>query len=321
MAGNSADTGRSVTSKVVSILLTFTDGNVQSLTEIARLAGLPVSTAHRLVTELAAWGVLERTDDAHYRPGVPLRVIGGQTVHPAGLHERARRVMEDVVTATRANVRLAVLEGLEVAYTEKLVGHRPVSIFAGEATLPAHATAMGKALLAFSPPSVVDALLERGLERFTPYTLTTPDRLRRALAVIRLTRVALCRWELELGSAAVAVPVFGGGGTVVAALELKVRDLRSDLHTLQPALVVAARCLSRELATGQPFGQFAGATERRPGATGFIPDGYGTGRVYGPVAAGARSAPTVGYLNGTGGSGLRTVPRRLDTVSRKSGSD
>jgi len=314
MAGNSADTGRSVTSKVVSILLTFTDGNVQSLTEIARLAGLPVSTAHRLVTELAAWGVLERTDDAHYRPGVPLRVIGSQAVHAASLHERARRVMEDVVTATRANVRLGVLEGLEVAYTEKLVGHRPVSIFAGDATLPAHATAMGKALLAFSPPAVVDSLLERGLERFTPYTLTTPDRFRRALAVIRLTRVALCRWELELGAAAVAVPVFGGGGTVVAALELKVRDLRSDLHTLQPALVVAARCLSRELATCQPFGQFSAAAERRSGTGGggFTGDGYGSGRSYGPVPAGQRSGQSVGYLNGTGGSSLRAMSRRSD---------
>jgi DNA-binding IclR family transcriptional regulator len=266
MAGNSADTGRSVTSKVVSILLTFTDGNVQSLTEIARLAGLPVSTAHRLVTELAAWGVLERTDDAHYRPGVPLRVIGGQAGPAAGLHERARRVMEDVVTATRANVRLGVLEGSSVAYTEKLVGHRPVSVSAGDATVPAHATAMGKALLAFSAPAVLDTVLERGLERFTPYTLTSPDQLRRALSVIRLTRVALCRWEFELGVAAVAVPVFGGGGTVVAALELRVRDLRHDLHTLQPALIVAARCLSRELATGQPFGLFSTAPDRRADA-------------------------------------------------------
>jgi DNA-binding IclR family transcriptional regulator len=311
MAGNSADSGRSVTSKVVSILLTFTDGNVQSLTEIARLAGLPVSTAHRLVTELAAWGVLERTDDAHYRPGVPLRMIGSQTVHAAGLHERARRVMEDIVTATRANVRLGVLEGLEVAYTEKLVGHRPVSIFAGDATLPAHATAMGKALLAFSPPAVVDTLLDQGLERYTPYTLTTPDRLRRALAVIRLTRVALCRWELELGVSAVAVPVFAGGGTVVAALELKVRDLRSDLHTLQPALVVAARCLSRELATSQPFGQLSPAVERRVGAGALTGDGYGTGRTYSPFPAGQRPSQAGGYLNGTGGS-LRSVPRRLD---------
>jgi DNA-binding IclR family transcriptional regulator len=256
MAGNSTDSGRSVTSKVVSILLTFTDGNVQSLTEIARLAGLPVSTAHRLVTELAAWGVLERTDDAHYRPGVPLRMIGGQAPHLPNLQERARRVMEDVATATRSDVRLGVLEGLEVGYTEKPAGHRPASTVSADGALPAHATAMGKALLAFSPPSVVDALLDRGLERFTPYTLTTPDRLRRALSVIRLTRVALCRWELELGVAAVAVPVFGGGGTIVAALELKVRDLRGDLHRMQPALVIAARCLSRELAMSQPFGHF-----------------------------------------------------------------
>ena len=57
MAGNSAEPGRSVTSKVVAILLTFHDGNEHSLTEIARLTCLPVSTAHRLVTELAGWGV------------------------------------------------------------------------------------------------------------------------------------------------------------------------------------------------------------------------------------------------------------------------
>ena len=263
MAGNSAESGRTVASKVVSILLTFTDGNVQSLSEIARLAGLPISTAHRLVGELAAWGVLERTDDAHYRPGVPLKLIGGQAARSASLYERARRVMEDVATATRAPVRLGVLDGLSVVYTEKGVGHRPVTPLCRTEPLPAHATAMGKALIAFSPPAVVDALLERGLERYTPYTLTTADRLRRALAVTRLTRVAVSRWELELGASAISVPVFGGGGTVVAALELKVRDLRSDLHTLQPALVVAARCLSRELATSQPVGRPAVFPERR----------------------------------------------------------
>ena len=264
MAGNSSDSGRSVTSKVVSILLTFTDGNVQSLTEIARLAGLPVSTAHRLVTELAAWGVLERTDDAHYRAGISLRVIGGQAFHLPGLHERARRVMEDVVTATRTDVRLGVLEGRKVGYAEKLVGHRPVSMF-GAALLPAHATAMGKALLAFSPAVVVESVLAQGLERFTPHTLTNPEQFRRALAVIRLTRVAISRWELEQGCAAVAVPVFGGGGMVVAALELKVRNLRTDLQMMRPALVVAARGLSRELATGQPFGPLALVAERPSG--------------------------------------------------------
>jgi DNA-binding IclR family transcriptional regulator len=253
MAGNSTEAGRSVTSKVISILLTFTDGSSQSLTEIARLAGLPISTAHRLVNELVAWGLLERTDDGHYLTGVPLRVIG--SVHPgqaSSLHERARRVMEDVAAATRTSVRLGVLDGSGVGYIEKAVGHRPVSTFSEDRVLPAHATAMGKALLAFSPMAVVDATIARGLDRYTPYTLTTPDRLRRALSVTRLTRVALSRWEFELGVSTVAVPVFAGGGTVVAALELRVRDLRTELRVLQPVLTVAARGLSRELATSRP---------------------------------------------------------------------
>jgi DNA-binding IclR family transcriptional regulator len=243
-----------VTSKVVSILLTFADSDVQSLTEIARLAGLPVSTAHRLVAELAAGGVVERTDDAHYRAASPLKVIGSQAVQPAGLHERTRRVMEDVCAATRTDVRLGVLDGFSIAYTEKFVGHSPVSAFSANESLPAHATAMGKALLAFSPPQLVDTLIERGLERYTKYTLVTGERLRQALDITRLTRIALCRWELELGAAAIAAPIFDECGRVLAAIELRVRDLRQDLHTMRPALTVAAGCLSRELAAGRPFG-------------------------------------------------------------------
>jgi DNA-binding IclR family transcriptional regulator len=254
VSGNSTDAGRSVTSKVVSILLTFTDGNVQSLTEIARLAGLPVSTAHRLVAELAAGGVVERTDDAHYRAGPSLKVIGNRATQASGLPERARRVMEDLSAATRADVRLGVLDGFSVAYIEKIVGHRPVSDFAANEPLPAHATAMGKALLAFAPPRLVDEFLAGGLARYTPFTLTSQERFRQALNITRMTRTALCRWELELGLASIAAPVLGDGGVAVAAIELRVRDLRHDLHTMQPALNVAAGCLSRELTVGRVVG-------------------------------------------------------------------
>jgi DNA-binding IclR family transcriptional regulator len=249
VAGNSADSGRSVTSKVVGILLAVTDGGAHSLTDIARLAGLPVSTAHRLATELAGWGVLERLEDGRYQVGQPLQAIGSRSIQPATLHERARRVMEDLSLAAHTTVRLGVLTDLEVAYLEKQVDRRPVSTFSTTTPLPAHATALGKALLAFSPPATVERVIAAGLPGYTPYTLTAPDRFRRALAVTRLTRVATSRWELELGTSGVAVPVFGPGGTVLAALELNVRDLRTELRLLQPALTVAARSLSRELST------------------------------------------------------------------------
>jgi len=270
VAGNSAETGRSVTSKVVAILMTFTDGSVHSLTEIARLAELPISTAHRLASELTARGALDRTEDGSYQVGLPLRMIGTRAHSPPNIQERAPRVMEDLAAATRTTVRLGIFEDLEVAYIEKAPGHRPVTMFNSAATLPAHATALGKALLAFTSTGVVDLVISRGLRAYTPYTLTTPDRFRRALAVTRLTRVAVSRWELDLGVSTVAAPVFGAGGQVMAALELRVRDLRCDLQIVQPVLMVAARSLSRELATSPRLTRFAVAPDRRldghPGA-------------------------------------------------------
>ena len=76
MAGNSTEPGQSVISRVSAILLTFTDSDVRSLTEISRLAGIPVSTAHRLSRELENWNLLERDDDGRYHVGSPLRGIG-----------------------------------------------------------------------------------------------------------------------------------------------------------------------------------------------------------------------------------------------------
>jgi DNA-binding IclR family transcriptional regulator len=248
MSGNSADAGRSVTSKVIAILLTFSDGNVYSLTEIARRTGLPISTTHRLAQEMAAWGMLERAEDGQYRIGMQLKAIASQAAPmPPSLHERARRVLEDLAAASpRSTVRLGVLEGLEVAFIEKAEGNHPVSMVFETTSLPAHATAMGKALLAFSSPQVVDAVIAKGLPRYTPFTLTSPERLRRALATIRLTRVAVSRRELDLAASAVAVPAFGAGGGVAAALELTVADPQ-DFRLVQPPLIVAARSLSREL--------------------------------------------------------------------------
>ena len=257
MAGNSIEPGRSVTSKVVAILLTFNDGNEHSLTEIARLTCLPVSTTHRLVTELAGWGVLERTDESRFRVGLPIKAIGSRRSYTPAIVESARRVLEDLVTVAQTSARLGILTDTGVAYMEKYRDHSPVTTFAQTPRLPAHATALGKALLAFSSAEMVDRIIADGLERYTQNTLTDPEGLRQSLASIRLSRVAISRWELEPGVSAVAAPVFGSGGMAVAALELTVPDLRSDLQMASSVLIVAARGLSRELAARRPAGCFA----------------------------------------------------------------
>jgi DNA-binding IclR family transcriptional regulator len=265
MAGNSAESGRSVTSKVTSILLAFTEGSEHSLTEIAKLTGLPISTAHRLTAELTSWRLLEHTADGRYRAGLPLRMIGSTDRCLPSLAERAPCVLEDLSQATRSRARLGVLQDLEVAYIEKSPGPAPSTLFTPAARLPAHPTAMGRALLAFSPPQVVELTILNGLRAYTRNTVISPDRFRRALSVTRLTRVAITRGEFESEVCGVAVPVFGAGGQVVAALELAMRDLGSELQPRMAALVIAARSLSREL---------AGARQgREPGELG--PDGRG----------------------------------------------
>ena len=115
VAGNSTEPGRSVTSKVTSILMTFTEGSEHSLTEIARLANLPISTAHRLATELASWRLLERTADGTYRAGLPLRMIGNGGVRLPSIEERAPCVLEDLASVTRSRARFGILNGADVA--------------------------------------------------------------------------------------------------------------------------------------------------------------------------------------------------------------
>ncbi|MGK5683420.1 IclR family transcriptional regulator [Actinoplanes sp. URMC 104] len=239
-----------MTSKVIAILMTFRTGEAYSLTEIARLTGLPVSTAHRLSMELVDWGMLQRTGEGQFRTGSQLHAIAERaTAAVPNLHERARRVMEDLAAAaSRAAVRLGVLRGSQALYLEKEPGDRPVPVAFGSETVPLHASALGRALLAFAPHDFVETMIGRGLDRYTPHTTTDPDELRHALAVIRLTRVALCLREYDRDYCAVAVPVFGMGGRVVAALELGLRD-GHDLCMVRPSLIVAGRALTRELQT------------------------------------------------------------------------
>jgi DNA-binding IclR family transcriptional regulator len=238
---------RSLVSRVTAILSTFLSGDSHSVTEIARLTGLPVSTTHRLTAELASWQLLKRTEDGRYEVGLTLQRLGGDVWSLPALHERGPHVVTDLSEVTRRRARLGVLRNGRVDYIEKQVGPEPATGFCAHSVLPAHATALGKALLAFAPRPVV-AAVEQGLTAYTRQTLTTPDQLRRALHTIRLTRTAVARGELFAGDWTVAVPVFGAGGVVAAALELQVHDLPTHIETCTAALAVAARGLSRELA-------------------------------------------------------------------------
>jgi DNA-binding IclR family transcriptional regulator len=253
MAGGASESGRSVASRVAAILMTFGSGEMHSLTELAGLAGLPISTTHRLVGELVSRRVLERTDHGAYRVGLPLRMIGGISLpSPRPLLEPALDVISDLCAVTGAAVRVGILEGQHLAVATADRNGTPAGEFAEDAT-PPWASALGRVLLAFSPADVVDDVLATA--RATPEELQLrPDRLRRLLATTRLSRVAV-HHDAAQGRCQVAVPVFGTGGLLLAALEASVPDTRTGIGQVRGALLVAAGSLSRQLATAPPGGE------------------------------------------------------------------
>ena len=99
MAGNSTEPGRSVTSKVAAILMSFTTGRGHALVDLARQAGLPTSTAHRLARELADRHLLERTDDGEFRVGLPLRMFCGEVAERPTLAQGACPGLRSAATA------------------------------------------------------------------------------------------------------------------------------------------------------------------------------------------------------------------------------
>lgn len=247
MAGNSNEPGRTVTSKLAAILVAFANGRDYTLSELAMHTNLAVSTVHRLLNDLVRTSLVERSDANTYRPGSCLRELP-YVVKAATLRERGPFVVEDLASSLHTTARLGVVEGVEVAYVEKRAGVEPGTLFPNPARLPLHATAMGKALLAFGPRSLSRVISGCDLPRYTTRTLSCPIDLERALQKVRTHGFALSDRELHPGVRAVAVPVFDVEGRAVAAIEVEV--VSPDPEALEfavPALLTAARCLRREL--------------------------------------------------------------------------
>jgi DNA-binding IclR family transcriptional regulator len=255
---------RSVLERAFTILGAYgpTDRKL-TLAEMTRRTGIPKATVHRLAGELRELGVLEG-ERGVYRIGMRMFELGQLVPLQRDLRNAALPFMQDLFEATHETVHLAVLDGIDVLYIDKISGHRRVA--AGSRVggrLPAHCTAVGKAMLAVSPPAVLDALLAAGLAQRTAFTVTNPGVLRRQLATAARAGVAYEREESDLGVTCAASPVYGFGRQVVAAVSITgpVGRLRPERYA--PAVHLAALALSRRL--GSPSATQA-APRSRPAA-------------------------------------------------------
>ena len=248
MSASDAPARPSVTARVLGLLSGFDEAHPRmSLTELATLAGLPLSTAHRLLAELEAWDAVERDEEGQYVVGRRLWQLGTLAPVQRQLRTVALPAMQDLYEATHENVHLAVRQGTTALYVERIHGASsvPVATRVGR-PLPLHATGVGKVLLAYAPRDVVEACLV-SLAPVTRYTIVERGRMQRELTGVRRNGYARSAEEMTLGTYSVGVPIFAPSGDVVAALGLVTSTVRRDVARFAPALRVASATISRNL--------------------------------------------------------------------------
>lgn len=231
--------------RALALLDAFTPQHRElSIRQLASRAGVSRSTTHRLAQELLAWGALERGEDG-LRLGAKLFELGMLAPSAASLRDTAAPHLHTLHEVTRLTANLAIRDGDEIVYLEKLSSRGvnvPHTRTGGRGTL--HATALGKAMLAFMP-SMSDAHLGSLLHPITAHTRTTVADLRRDLARVRTERVAYDVEESQLGLFCVAAPVLDVNGHAIAAVSVTGATALSQARGFASAVLQASVAIGR----------------------------------------------------------------------------
>jgi IclR family transcriptional regulator, acetate operon repressor len=218
-----------------------------ALAELASASGIPKSTASRLVSALERRGLIEQDGErGRLRPGPAILRVAERGMLERNVVELARPSLDALSTASAETINLAVPGRHGVEHVAQVDGRHFLGAgqWLGRA-VEHHCTANGKVFLAFDR-AAAPALLTR----HTPVTITDFDILRAELETVRCQGFATAVDELENGLAAIAAPVRGTRGEVVAALSISGPTLRMTprrIRELQPILISEARALSLRL--------------------------------------------------------------------------
>ncbi len=222
------------------------------VSEIADRLDMTRPTVHGLLQTLQAHGFVEQHRDSDkYQLGAGLLQLGNSYLDLNELRARSLVHAERLATRADAAVRVGVMHGGSVVIVHHVF--RPdttLQILEVGAELPLHASALGKAMLAFSPDHSLDDLLAEPLPRLTSRTLT-PNALREQLKDIRERGFAREKEEAILGESSIASPIFDHSGHAIGAIGI-VGDTerimpRGPAKQLAPPVADAARGISREL--------------------------------------------------------------------------
>jgi IclR family transcriptional regulator, acetate operon repressor len=219
-----------------------------ALSDLASASGIPKSTASRLVSALERQGLVEQDGErGRLRPGPAILRVAERNLLERNVVELAAPSLDALGEVSGETINLAVPARQGVEHIAQVESRHFLG--AGQwlgRSVDYHCTAVGKVFMAFGRATIAAAQLAR----MTAPTVTSPARLRAELETVRAESFATAVDELEVGLAAIAAPVHGAGGEVVAALSISgptTRMTDARIAELKPILIDEARKLSRRL--------------------------------------------------------------------------
>jgi DNA-binding IclR family transcriptional regulator len=233
--------------RAIRVLTALQGARRMSLSELSARLDLAPSTTHGIVRTLVEHGmVVQERGSSRYQLGPAVLRLGNVYLDTLELRSKAIPWAEDLARRTGLAVRTGVLLIDDVV----IIHHEPRPDGSRQMpevgiVIPAHASALGKAMLAFLPDETERLLTEGELRSMTGETLTSPDDVRRQLEKIRTTATAREQDEAVLGESAVASPVFDSWGDVVGAIGVVMSGASESDSAGQ--VRETARALSREL--------------------------------------------------------------------------
>ncbi len=212
--------------KTFALLEYFTNQKLEwGVTELAKEVGSNKSTVFRFLTQMHSIGILDKNEQADkYRLGLKLFELGNRVKLRSAFVEKIHNDLLTVAQNIAETVHIAVLKNNQVLYIDKVESPQGLTINSQiGSTLPAHATGLGKVLLAHLPKHKQNQALdyifdEVGAPYLTENTITSKRKLKKELIKINEDQFAIDREEFEKGLICVAIPVYNINGEVVAAL-------------------------------------------------------------------------------------------------------
>ena len=245
--------------RALEVMRVVADGDGMSLSQVAEAAALAPSTAHRIITTLERNDyVRQDLETGNWTVGVGAFTVGQAFIRIRRIESLSRASMRSLMETTGETVNLGMLEGTEVVYLAQVECNDAIrAFFRPGRRVPAHASGIGKMLLAEADPRRIRALFEPGaLRSFTERTITDRRALTAELRLIGERGWSLDNEEHTPGMRCVAAPIFDERGEAIAAISISGPSARLTTDVIE-------RNADRTIAAAHEITRLVGGTTSR----------------------------------------------------------